>query len=138
MRKTKFKISRIDKKLKSKINCEIIEIPLYHCSVQIIRNQKDKAKIEKEWELPKTGKLGAVTRNYLEEDGNVLIIFNNEKPSPSTLAHEFTHVAQMVMKYIGHNHCKEDYDEPTAYLVGYLVSEFHKKPVKKKKVSKKK
>lgn len=109
--------------ISKKLKCYIIDIPIYHCCIKILFG-KNAQKLEKEWDN-KINNSGAVTRNYLKEEGSVAISFFSEKPTLEEIVHEFHHATDMIMDYISHKKDTES-DEPSAYLIGYLVKEFMK------------
>lgn len=112
----------VDKEVKKEIKCYSIDIPIYKCSVNIIFDKEAK-KLEKDWNKSVDG-YGGLTRDFLKENGSVLISFPKSKPKIEYVVHEFYHATNMIMNYIGH---KSDYaDEPSAYLIGYLTKEYLK------------
>ena len=111
------------KAITKKIKCDIIDIPIYHCRIKLLFG-KNARKLEKEWNKP-IDVCGALTRNYLKEEGTVAISFFKSKPELEDIVHEFHHATDMIMDYISHKKDTES-DEPSAYLIGYLVKEFMK------------
>jgi hypothetical protein len=112
-----------NKEVKKSLSCKTIELPIYHCQVKLLFN-KNALKLEKDWNKNRDN-CGAVTRNFLKDDGSISISFFDNKPKMEDVVHEFHHATAMIMDYIGHDLSKEA-DEPSAYLIGYLVSEYKK------------
>ncbi|HAS92269.1 MAG TPA: hypothetical protein DCS12_08570 [Clostridiales bacterium] len=112
-----------DKEVKRKIKCYTINIPMYHCVVKIVFGKQAK-QLEKDWNRSADG-FGGLTRNYLKKYGEVLISFPVKKPKIKYVTHEFYHAITMIMENIGHK-IKIDSDEPPAYLMSYLISEYLK------------
>lgn len=111
------------KHISTTINCKTIKIPLYNCEVKILSGNKAK-KLEKDWETETSG-YGGLTRDYLKINGDVVISFFKDNPKISTVAHEFYHAIDMIMNFIGHKR-DNTIDEPSAYLMGYLIDEYNK------------
>lgn len=112
-----------NKDSKKSLKCKTIDIPLYHCKVKLLFS-KEALILEKSWGS-KHNNAGAVTRNYLKDDGSVAISFFEKRPKIDDVVHEFHHATDMIMDYIGHKKDTES-DEPSAYLIGYLMSEYKK------------
>lgn len=112
-----------EKEVKNKLLCHKIDIPIYKCAVKIIFDKQAK-QLEKEWRGTISG-FGGLTRDFLKESGIVLISFPNKKPKTEDVVHEFYHAVDLIMSYIGHNNSSSS-DEPSAYLMGYLIKEFKK------------
>lgn len=112
-----------NKEVKKEIPCHVINIPIYKCRLKIILNKNAK-KLEKDW-YKKLDNCGALTRNYLADEGSVAVSFFDSKPKIEDVVHEFHHATSMIMDYIGHK-VHKDGDEPSAYLIGYLVKEYMK------------
>lgn len=112
-----------DKEIKKELKCKVIDIPIYKCCVKILIGKNAK-QLEKDWKRDYSS-CGAVTRNYLKEEGVVAISFFDKKPKLEHIVHEFHHATDMIMDSIGHNR-KPESDEPSAYLIGYLIKEYNK------------
>ena len=118
---SKFKYYANIRKEKS-LKCIEIPLDIYKCSVIVIMSKEAKI-LEKDWGK---GGYGGTTTSYLKEQNEVLITL--EKPTLDNIAHEFLHAVQFIMKWIGHDiENKDGGDEPSAYLLGYLIKEFNKK-----------
>ena len=111
-----------DKEVKKSIKCEDIDIPIYKCKVRLLFSKNAKI-LEKDWKKKDSSNCGAVTRNYLKDDGSVCISFFKLKPEIDDVVHEFHHATDMIMNHIGHNKSPES-DEPSAYLIGYLIKKY--------------
>lgn len=110
-----------NKKISNKMKCKVIDIPLYKCEIKMVFGDKAK-KLEKDWEKETDG-YGALTRDYLGVNGDILISFFSNKPKIETVAHEFFHAVEMIMNHIGHKRANT-IDEPSAYLMGYLIKKY--------------
>lgn len=109
-----------------------IKLPMYYIDVYCLTPSMNKELVEKHgWENCHDGQ----TRNYIGEHRQVMVRFNYD--TPGTVAHEMLHVVQMVMSAIGHNY-DETGDEPSAYLLGYLVEEYYRLKKEHQKKNKKK
>lgn len=111
-----------DKKVSKTLKCSVIDVPIYKCKVKILFGEGAK-KLEKDWNKKFEG-WGGLTRNYLD-DGEVLVSFFDKRPKLEHVVHEFHHATDMIMKNIGHKRDPES-DEPSAYLMGYLINEYKK------------
>jgi hypothetical protein len=112
-----------------KANALLIDLPMYYVKVYVFTPKMNKELTEKHgWDECED----AQARDYIKSHRNVMVRFKNE--TPGIVAHEMLHVVQFVMEAIGHN-LDESGDEPSAYLLGYLVDEYYrlKKDLKKKK-----
>lgn len=114
----------IDKKVGKKLNCKTINIPIYRFKINMLFG-KDSVLLEKEWGHDNDNKYGALTRDYLKQHGDITISFFEKIPNLDTVVHELYHSVDMIMNYIGHERCKQ-VDEPSAYLIGYLINEYKK------------
>jgi len=113
---------RYDKKIIRDVNCESIEIPLYHTSVLVFLPHNEKV-LGKYWEdIDKDA--GGYMQDHMKEHKEVWIRFPG-KVYYEYIAHESTHAAAAILEYIGHKHVGGD-DEALAYLVGFLSSEIVK------------
>jgi len=113
----------------TKAKALFIDLPMYNIKVYVFTPKMNKELTEKHgWEKCYDGQ----ARNYIDDHRNVMVRFNYD--TEGNVAHEMLHVVQFVMEYIGHN-LDESGDEPSAYLLGYLVDEYYrlKKELKKKK-----
>lgn len=120
MRKTI--IVKEDSIKEKKTVCKIfrdIEVELYNCNVVIFKGEEAK-KYLKASDVKEMN----CAINRLKENGDVVICLEN-KSYKSTIAHELCHATQMIMHFIGHDFNKE-YDEPFAYLLGFLTKEYYK------------
>lgn len=111
-----------EREIKKSMICHTIDIPMYHCCVKIIFDKQAK-QLEKDWNRTTSG-FGGLTRNFLKEEGTVLISFPDKKPKLHYLVHELYHAVTMIMDNIGHKINGED--EPSAYLMSYLIKEYKK------------
>ena len=118
----------VDSEIIKKMKCKTIELPIYTCSVNFIFGD-DAIKLEKSWGKRTSG-FGGLTRNFLKDNGTVLISFPDKKPKLEYVVHELHHAVDMIINDIGHKKDPEG-DEPSAYLIGYLISEYLK--IKKNK-----
>jgi hypothetical protein len=128
MKKSLIKINKKIKKVVTIGRVPMIEVPMYRCAVEILF-KKPTEKLEKEWD--NVIDYGGQTRNYLRDEGKVMITFPKDNPDMSTVVHELCHASQMILKHCGHNYYDSSCDEPFAYLLGYLVEEYQN--IKKKK-----
>lgn len=120
MKKDKFYyIKNKDKKLK--LDCYVIDVPIYKVKVKILLGKKA-LQLERDWSKPTSG-FGGLCRNYLDDEGMVLVSFPSNKPRIDNVAHEFHHATDMIMGYVNHKKNSEG-DEPSAYLLSYLMREF--------------
>jgi len=106
----------------------VIDLPMYYVKVYVLTPKMNKELTDKHgWEDCHDGQ----ARNYIEDKRLVMVRFNYD--TEGNVAHEMLHVVQFVMEAIGHE--AESGDEPSAYLLGYLVDEYYrlKKEDKKKK-----
>ena len=115
-----------------KANALLIDLPMYYVKVYVLTPKMNKELIEKHgWD----DCTDAESRDYIKSHRKVMVRFKKE--THGIVAHEMLHVVQFVMQAIGHN-LDESGDEPSAYLLGYLVDEYYrlKKGLKKKKHAK--
>ena len=119
---------KYNKEVNGNIKSLVIPVDIYKCSVEILM-PKEAHKLAEKWD--EKVNCGAVTNNYLNSSGVVLIRLYDH--TDATLVHELVHAAQIIMHSIGHNHAKDEADEPIAYLVGYLFAEAKQKIKKYKK-----
>jgi hypothetical protein len=121
---TKYLITTNAKLIKY-VTVEVIDVPIYKCSVTIARG-KEATKLCKYWNKD-LSEYGGETIDYLKEHSEVCIIFPSDKPTIEYVVHELTHATQMILRHIGFRETGDGCDEPFAYLLGYLVKEFYKK-----------
>jgi len=106
-----------------------IDVPMYYCRIQCFTPKMNKELEDKHgWDKCADGR----AENHMEESRQILVRFNVD--DPGTVAHEMLHAVQFIMNHIGHT-TDPDGDEPSAYLLGYLVEQYFafKKLYKKKK-----
>lgn len=60
---------------------------------------------------------------YYPEENVVVVRF--QKDDVNTVAHEMYHAVEFINKHIGHDIGNKT-DEPSAYLIGYLIEEYYK------------
>lgn len=118
---------RYNKKTLANIRHDVIDLHIYRCEVYVFF-PKDNEKLDKYEEWSMQGYEGGVF-NYLKDHGEVWVRFKNL--SYEVIAHETNHIVTMIMQSIGHPIDKE-YDEPMAYLQGYIFEEIVKLAKKKK------
>lgn len=75
----------------------------------------------------------AWTEDNFYQDNYLTVIFDPAFYDVGTVAHEVTHVKNMVYKHAGIKHDPTN-DEPEAYLVGWLTNEIHKAYLEFKKL----
>lgn len=110
----------IDKKKEVYAKSLHIKIPMYYVDVYCFTPKMNKELENKhEWDVCESG----LTMNRIKESRLLIVRFRDD--SPSVVAHEMLHVVQMIMTFIGHNY-DESGDEPSAYLLGYLVEEYYR------------
>ena len=108
-----------DKEKKAKVRHEEIDIPLYKSAI-IVFVKPDNDILEKYWEPHKGAE--AFCANYLEHSGEVFMRFPTSRTTYSALAHEASHAATMILDTVGHD-ISGEFDEPLAYLIGYITQE---------------
>lgn len=67
----------------------------------------------------------ASTEDVFYKDSFLTVVFDSKQIDFDTIAHEVTHIKNMVMVHAGIKHDFNN-DEPEAYLVGWLVGEIVK------------
>lgn len=109
-------------------DCLSIEIPMYHVTVHCFTPKQNKVLEDKHgWDPCRD----AQARNYIDTSREIIVRFRYD--TQGTVAHEMLHAVQFIMEAIGHTP-DPDGDEPSAYLLGYLVDEYYRlKKLKKKK-----
>lgn len=127
----------IIKKIPKKIDCSIIDVPMYNCKVLVVLG-KNSAKLAKLWDNESYIESAGTTINYINNGREIVVIFPANNPIPEVVAHEFLHCVQIILKDIGHkNEAEDGVCEPAAYLLTYLIREFGEL-VKKNRSKKKK
>jgi hypothetical protein len=112
---------RYNKKIRAEVKCDIIKLPIYRCDVVVfLPPNNEKLNKYGGWEL--AGMAGGVY-DYLKESSEVWVRFN--ELDNDVIAHEVNHIVTHILHSRGHDFNKP-YDEPMAYLTGYLVGEIHK------------
>ena len=117
----KFKYINNSGKEKS-FKCIHIPLDIYGCDVRILMPKETKM-YNKEMGYISNPE-GGNTVNFLNQNSSVGIFL--EGKSTPVVAHELLHAVQMIMHHIGHNHAAGDADEPSAYLLTYLLNEYEK------------
>ncbi len=110
-----------NKDVVKKKSVKSVEIPLdiYRCKV-IILMPKEARIVSKDWDR---ASCGGETIDYLAKHNEVLILLHSK--DIAIVTHELLHAVQMIMQRIGHN--TRGIDEPSAYLLTYLIEEYKKK-----------
>ena len=115
------------KKTIGKLDCIKIPVKIYKCRVVILL-PKEAKKLIKDWNFD--SEADARTIDYLEEHNEITIMF--KELTDGNIVHELLHAVQMIMEWVGHE--IKGADEPSAYLLGYLFTEFKKKTKKKQRI----
>jgi hypothetical protein len=102
------------------VPCISIPVHIYECTIEAFTPKQNRKLVSKHnWEDIGQGS----ARNEIADRGAVIVRFN--KDTPDIVAHEMLHAVQFIMDRIGHK-SDSDFDEPSAYLLDYLVREYYK------------
>ena len=123
MEKKEFKLFT-DAKIRKTIKVDYISVDIFKSDVCIFKGKTQK-ELYTYWKN-NDKECSATTKNFLQETGNVIIVFNEANPSKEDVVHELTHATQMIMHNIGHSYGDKEADEPFAYLMGFLVKSYYK------------
>ena len=116
-----------DIRAKAEVGHELIPIPLYNCDVFVFFPEQNAILNKyKSWEME--GKGGGVY-DFLDDNAEVWVRFHRLKYN--VIAHEVNHIVTNILHSRGHDFNKS-YDEPMAYLTGYIMGEIIKLAKKKK------
>lgn len=112
------------KELKTNIRSEEIHCLPYDFWVSVFF-PKENAKLEKKWKDTKSNVDGEAMNSL--DSGRVVLRFKTL--THNTIAHEINHAVTMILDHVGHDF-SGSFDEPMAYLTGYITEEVYKRAKK--------
>ena len=100
-------------------------IPIYDAMVSVVVTKEFQEEVLEAGYKEDVPETGAITLHYPDSPMNYIVVFHRETTSHGHIAHEAFHLAGKIMQDIGFQYTRE-YDEPWAYLIGFIVDGLEK------------